>query len=48
MSILFKLGAWVLCIIEGKMEGRVETLGRWGRRSKKPLILLRKAEDAGN
>jgi hypothetical protein len=32
MSILFKIGAWVL--------GMIEVMGRWGRRSKKPLDVV--------
>jgi hypothetical protein len=35
-------------VIEGKVEGRIEMMGRRGRRRKQLLETLRKREDTGN
>jgi hypothetical protein len=35
-------------VIEGKLEGGIEVMGRRGRRRKQLLMTLRKKEDIGN
>jgi hypothetical protein len=35
-------------VIEGKLEGRVEMIGRWGRRRKQLLDDLKEKGDTGN
>jgi hypothetical protein len=35
-------------VIEGKLEGRIEVMGRRGRRRKQILMTLRKIGDTGN
>jgi hypothetical protein len=35
-------------VIEGKLEGRIEMTGRWGRSVSSYWMALRKREDTGN
>jgi len=43
------LRSWLLKhVVEGNMKGRIEVMGRRGRRRKQLLENLREKEDAGN